>query len=122
MRAKSLLLVTMLVLAPSAVFAQSWIIEGADRYFRVEWQAGQGRRGPVLAGYVYNTYGQTADRVRLLIEGLDSGGRVTSTTTAYVLGTIPALDRGYFEAPAPPGAASYRVRVASYDLIGRGGQ
>ena len=117
---KTWLLVLLLLTTPMAVGAQSYAIEGADRYFRIEWEASQGRRGPVVSGYVHNQYGHTADRVRLLVESLDGAGQVASSRHAQIIGPIPPGSRSYFEVPATPGAASYRVRVLSFDPIGRG--
>jgi hypothetical protein len=119
MRVKILLLAVLLV-APVGAHAQNWFIQGADHHFRVEASPGQGRRGPIVSGYVYNSNGQTADRVWLLIEALDGSGQVTSSTRTMVVGTIPNGGRGYFEAPAPAGGSSYRVRVTTYEWIGRG--
>jgi hypothetical protein len=119
MGVKSVVLATLLLVAPATVSAQSWAIQGTERYFRVESSVVQGRRGPIVSGYVYNTYGHTAGNVRLLVEGLDGGGQVTSTTWVYVVGTVPPGDRAYFEAAAPR-ESSYRVRVAFFDPVGRG--
>jgi hypothetical protein len=118
---KALMLTTLLLVAPAAVSAQNWVIQGADRYFRIESTTTQGRRGPVVSGYVYSTWGQTTDNVRLLVEGLDGAGQVTSTSIARLNGTVPPHGRAYFEAPAPRDAASVRVRVGSFDPVGRGG-
>ena len=115
------LLVALQGLVPGTGFAQNWVIQGTDRYFRVESTTANGPRGPVVSGYVYNTYGTTADRVRLLVESLDGSGQVTGSTIVSLLGSIGPGDRLYFEGTAPPPAASYRVRVASFDVIGRGG-
>jgi hypothetical protein len=120
MRLKSVVLATLLLVTPAAVSAQSYAIQGIEQYFRVESEVTQGRRGPVVSGYVYNTYGHTAGNVRLAIEGLDAGGQVTSTTMAWLLGTVPPNGRAYFEARAPQGATSVRVRVLFYDPVGRG--
>jgi hypothetical protein len=122
MRVKSLILIAMLLMVPAGAGAQNWIIQGAEQYFRVEWQLDQGRRGPKLDGYIYSTWGTAAGNVRLLVEALDGAGKVTATDAPLILGTIPPGDRLYFEVPAPRGAASYRVRVGSYDPVGRGGQ
>ncbi len=73
-------------------------------------------------GYIYNAYGQSADNVRYVVEGLDGSGQVTSSTIGRVLGTAPALTRTYFEVPVPAGLSQYRVRVLSFDPMGRGGQ
>ncbi|HYE90539.1 MAG TPA: FxLYD domain-containing protein [Terriglobales bacterium] len=121
MYARAALMLAMLSLTtPAWAHAQSYAIQGIERYFRLEWEAGQGRRGAVISGYVHNTYGHTADRVRLVVEAVDGAGQVTDATHAQVSGTIPPGARGYFEVPAPRGAASYRVRLLSFDPVGRG--
>ena len=127
MGAKSVLLATLVLpaahlvlLGPGTLSAQNYVIQGAERYFRVESTSMPGRRGPVVSGYVYNTYGHTADRVRLIVESVDGAGQVTATTLVDVLGTIGPGDRRYFEATVPREGASYRVRIASFDPIGRG--
>ena len=106
--------------APIAASAQSYAMQGIEHYFRLEWQAANGRRGPVIAGYVYNTAGLTADRVQLAIDAVDGAGKVTGTTIAQVLGTVPPGNRAYFEIPVREASAAYRVRVLSFDPIGRG--
>jgi hypothetical protein len=122
MTAKSVVLAAlmMLVVAPAAVFAQSYAIQGVEHYLRVDASASQGRRGPVVSGYVYNKYGQTADRVRLAVETLDGAGQVTSTKITEVYGGIPPLDRAYFEVPVDSASGQYRVRPLSFDPVGRG--
>ncbi len=93
---------------------------GADHYFRVEWQQGTGKRGPIVSGYVHNKYGNAAADVQLLVEGLDASGNVVSTTRVRVLGIVPPLGSAFFETPVPGGAASYRVTVVSFNYVGRG--
>ena len=120
MRVTVLLLISLLLI-PVGARAQNYAIQGADRYFRIEASPAQGRRGPIMAGYITNTYGHNADRVWLMVEALDASGAVIGTTQSPVLGTVPNGTRTYFEVPAPPGGASYRVHVTAYDWIGRGG-
>lgn len=120
MRPKSVVLASLLLVVPAAVSAQSYGIQGVERYFRVESELAQGRRGPVVAGYVYNTYGNAAGNVRLIVEGLDAGGQVASSTIVPLFGDVPPGNRAYFETPAPRGGATYRVRVLSFDPVGRG--
>ena len=120
MPVKSVVLATLLLVVPAAVSAQSYAIQGIERYFRVESEVTQGRRGPVVSGYVYNTSGHTAGNVRLVVEGLDAGGQVTSSAISGLMGTVPPNGRAYFEARAPQGATSVRVRVLSYDPVARG--
>ena len=121
MRYLSAVMLVVLVLAPvGGVSAQDYAIQGIEHYFRVEWEGSSGRRGPVVAGYVYNLSGYTADRVRLAVESVDGSGQVTATAFANVLGTVPPGNRSYFEVPVRS-AGPYRVRVLSFDPVGRGG-
>jgi hypothetical protein len=73
-----------------------------------------------VSGYVYNDYGRAVERMQLSIEGLDGSGAVVSTTIGYVLATVPAWNRAYFEVPVPAGAAAYKVRVLSFNWSGQG--
>jgi hypothetical protein len=109
----------LLLLTPIAVSAQSYATQGADRYLRLEWEATSGRRGPVVAGYVYNTGSYTVDRVQLAIDAVDGSGQVTASKIGYVVGTVPSGTRSYFEILAPAAATMYRVRVLSFDPVGR---
>jgi hypothetical protein len=122
MRSRSVVLGLLLLLAvPAIASAQSYAIQGVEHYLRLEWEAASTRRGPAIAGYVYNLSGLTADRVRLAIETVDGSGQVTASVIGQVLGTVPPFGRAYFEIPVRQ-AGPYRVRVLSFDPIGRGGQ
>ena len=115
------LLVAVVILPASGpAWAQVYAPETIAQDFRVEWQVGQNRKGPMIDGYVYNQAMRTADRMRLKIDRLDSAGNVVGSTTAVVLGTIPSDGRAYFSASVPP-AASYRVQPYSWDWSGGGG-
>ena len=116
MRYLRVLLAVLLLLAPVAAHAQNYAIQGLENKFRVESSVANGRRGPVVYGYVYNLTGYTADRVRLSVENANGGG----STIGEVMGTVPADNRAYFEIPVKD-AGTYRVRVLSYDPVGRGG-
>jgi hypothetical protein len=120
MGVKSVVVATLLLMAPATVSAQSYAIQGIERYFRVESSTTQGRRGPVVSGYIYNTHGHTADRVQYVVEAVDGAGQVTASTISYVVGTVPPGGRAYFEVAAPRAAGTYRVRVLSFDPVGRG--
>ena len=120
MRYRSAAFALLFLVAPGHIAsAQSYATQGIESYLRVEWEPSAGRRGPILAGYVSNVSGYTADRVQLAIDLVDGSGRVTSSSTAYVLGTVPPYGRAYFEVPVRDGG-SYRVRVLTFDPIGRG--
>ena len=120
---RSVLLAALVLIAPVTASAQNWVIQGGERYFRIDAAPTptQGRRGPIISGYIYNLYGYTFDNVKVIVEALDGTGRVTNSSVAYIQGTIPAGGRTYFETPAPSGGTTYRVRVGSFDPVGRGG-
>jgi hypothetical protein len=98
------------------VTAQNYAPESLDRWFRLEWTAGAGAKGPQLSGYVYNTTNRRATRMRLTIDGLDAAGHVVAHTETWVLGSVPPNNRGYFETLVPP-AADYRVAVLRFDWV-----
>jgi hypothetical protein len=120
MRYRSAALALLVAVAPAQLAAaQSYGIQGVESYLRVEWEAGTARRGPAITGYVHNVSGYTADRVRLVVESLDGAGQVRSSAIGEVLGTVPPYGRSYFEIPVRE-TGPYRVRVLSFDPIGRG--
>ncbi|HEX9820695.1 MAG TPA: hypothetical protein VGD07_13925 [Methylomirabilota bacterium] len=83
-------------------------------YFRLQWEAMPGARGPALTGYVENLSNLPFDRIQLLVESLDASGAVTGRLDTRVLGLLPAHQRGCFTTPVPA-APSYRVTIASFD-------
>jgi hypothetical protein len=115
------LVVAITLAAPASAIAQNYAMPGGARDFRVEAQPGTGRKGPVLSGYVYNNSGYSADHVQVLVETLDASGNVTSSSTAWISGLVALNSRRYFEIPLKtPPAASYRITVVTYDIVGRG--
>jgi hypothetical protein len=116
-----LLVVTVVVGSASGARGQNFAAPDADRYFRVEWAAAQSaRRGPVIRGYVYETYGRSSDQMRLAIDTLDASEKVTGTILGYVMGAIPGGGRAYFEIPVPT-VGGYRVRIVSFRWTHLGG-
>lgn len=113
-------LVASLLIVSTALAGPNYAPGSLDPYFRLEWQATRAARGPVVEGFIYNRSGLIADRMRLSIEQLDAAGNVVGTTTTWVMGTVPANNRTWFQAPVPA-AASYRVEILSFDWLGRGG-
>lgn len=109
-----------LLLVSTALAAPNYAPGSLDPWFRLEWQAGQSSRGPVVEGFVYNRSGLIADRMRLTIQQLDASGKVLGTTETWVLGTVPPNNRAWFQAPVPA-AANYHVEILSFDWVGRGG-
>jgi len=94
--------------------------ETTDRYFQVEFEVTQKRKGPSVEGYLYNRAHQTAQRVRLQIQRLDAAGVVVGSSSIWVTGEVPMESRAFFSA-AVPEAASYRVQVLSFDWTCQGG-
>jgi hypothetical protein len=97
-----------------------YVPETTDRYFRVEFEVTQKRKGPAVEGYLYNRGHQSAQRVLLQIERVDAAGAVIGSSMIWVLGEVPMESRAFFSASVPA-AASYRVQVISYDWTCQGG-
>ena len=94
----------------------------SDEFFRVEWTVSPGRHGDSrITGYVYNTYGEAAENVQLQISEVDASGRVVSNVTRPVFGTVPALNRAYFDVQVPP-SPSYHVAVQYFDFLEESGK
>ena len=100
--------------------AQIWAPQSLERFFRLEWEIKQARKGPKIEGYVYNLGAQNAEHLQLQIDRLDNSGGVVGTSTAWVLGEVPKNNRAYFGASVGE-AASYRVQVLSFDWACNGG-
>lgn len=116
----ALMVAAVALIATGSAGAANYAQETLDRYFRIEYQVAPGSTRPVLSGYVYNMHpGLPADRMQLAIEALDASGKVVGTSSTWILGGVPAGNRGYFSAPVMP-AASYRVQVLFFDW-GKGG-
>jgi hypothetical protein len=89
---------------------------GGERYFKIDWQAGQRDGTSIVSGSVENMYGATAWRVQLLVEGLDENGRLANQKVAWLGGDIAPFGSEYFEVPVQK-FPQYRVRVFAYDWI-----
>ena len=87
-----------------------------ERYFDVSWEPFERRGQPWLSGYVVSKWGETATGMKLLVESLDANGQIVGQRVEWLNGIVPVFSRTYFEVPAPPRAASYRVRVYSFDF------
>ncbi|HZN50884.1 MAG TPA: hypothetical protein VFD81_09635 [Methylomirabilota bacterium] len=112
-----LAVLTMASAGAAAVFSQQTL----DERFRIEYQVTPDQSKPVLDGYIYNVYsGLSAAHMQLAIERLDASGNIIGTSTTWVLGEVPPNNRAYFTTRVEP-AASYRVRILSFDWIGRTG-
>lgn len=96
------------------------VIEG-ERYFTLQWQAGDTNGRSDVHGTIANEWGFAARKIRLLVDSLDAAGAVAAQTIAYVPFDLPPGTRSYFEARVPGGAASYRVSVYQWEWVQSGG-
>jgi hypothetical protein len=88
---------------------------GWEHHFTLEWAAAdQSESSRKVAGYVYNHHGESAIRLRVLAQAVDSGGVVVGQRIAFVHGGVGGFGRAYFEVPNLPAAASYRVSIWDY--------
>ena len=121
MYAKRLVVVFGVVLL-TAGLAQAQNVGGPeDRFFRVQFEAAEGRGGVRVTGYVYNRHIYSAVNVRLRLQALDASGQVVGERFAYVLGDVPAEGRAFFAVPVQAQGATYRVSVHSFEFIARSG-
>ena len=90
-------------------------------WFHVTWNNRGYGPVPTIEGYVQNASPFRVTNVRLQIDGLDGGGRSVAQAFGWTFGDIAPGDRGYFTAPAIPGATAYQISVASFDVISSGG-
>lgn len=99
-------------LAVSVCQAQTF---GSSReLLHLEWELASGER-PAISGYVYNQHDFWAVDIQLLVQGLDSAGRLRSRIVGYVDRDVPPGGRAYFEVPLPRREAKYRVTLLAFD-------
>lgn len=116
----SLLLSASFAMAQGPALLTPLVVEG-ERYFTLQWQAGDTNGRSDVHGVIFNEFGFGARKVRLLIDSLDARGGITAQTIAYVPFDLPPGTRSYFEARLPARAASYRVSVFQWEWIQGGG-
>jgi hypothetical protein len=94
------------------------LVLGWERFFTLTWESSEDRGQPTVSGYIKNDMGFPARRVQLLVEAVDASGRVTGQRVSWLGSSdLTPGTRAYFEAPAPPPAASYRVSVFGFDWV-----
>jgi hypothetical protein len=93
------------------------LVVGWERFFTITSESVARGGGPRVVGYLTNEAGFKAQRVRLLIEGIDASGQITGQSIAWVPSPGPGPGgRVYFDEPAPAGLR-HRVSVFSYDWL-----
>jgi len=93
----------------------------SERLFRISWEAipEHDAARVRLRGNLDNLYGETAARVQLLAQALDTSGNVVDQKIEWVPGTVSSFGRVYYEIPNLRQASQYRVTVWAFDR-GRG--
>ena len=102
---------------------------GWERWFKLDWEAGEWKGHPVVKGYLYNSSPKTIGEVQLLVDALDATGGILAQKVNWVPGSqMEPFSRRYFVADvplvdiAPQQPAQYRVRVYSYTELQAPGQ
>jgi hypothetical protein len=112
-----LAMVAGLGLAAGGARTTAWSIQttapGWERYFTVTFETVERHGHPLLRGEVTNQFGMMAERIQLLVEGLDPSGQVVSQRVVWLGRPIGAFGRSYFDTPAEK-AASYRVGIYAF--------
>lgn len=94
------------------------ISPGWDRYFSVSSEPFERRGKPYLGGSIVNNYGVMANRVRLLVDSLDSSGQIVAQRVEWLVGgNLPGFSSTYYEVPIQEPAARYRVSVFAFDFV-----
>jgi hypothetical protein len=110
-----LVAVVLLILAGTHGALATISPSGIDARLRLDWEVSQTRGGrPEIQGYVINDYMRPAINVRLLVETLDGNGQATDRAYGFVVGGVPALNRGPFVVPLKTAGASYRISVTDF--------
>jgi hypothetical protein len=116
-RACALALVACLAPAPTHAQPLTPLIVGWERFFTVSSETVQRPGKARVVGYVVNDAGFKAQRVRVLIDGLDDRGQIVGQTVWWIGSPGPGPSgRVFFDAPAPAGA-THRVSVFAYDWV-----
>jgi hypothetical protein len=118
LRRWSLALAVVACLVPGPALAQGYtpLVVGWERFFVITSETTQVGGRPHVSGYVLNTSGEVGRQIRLLVEGLDTSGRVTGQTIAWLGHQLTPGGRAYFDVPAPAGTR-HRVSIFAYDWI-----
>ena len=106
------LLLCFLIAGAVTALAQSTV--DPDRFFGLEWSGGERRGHPNVNGYIVNNYRVRAANMRLLVETLDTGGKVIDTTSGSVA-DVPPGARVYFEVGVKQKGPRYRVTITGWE-------
>src|SRR5437016_14284431 len=91
------------------------LMAGWEHHFTLQWTVESNHNGArQLDGYVYNTYGENAQSVRLLGQALDPSGTIVGQRIVWVPEGVGGFGRTYFQIPHLPSADHYREPVCDY--------
>ena len=89
-----------------------------ERYFTVSSEPFDRGGQPYLRGNITSKYGVTATGVRLLVDSLDSSGKIVAQRVEWLGGSnLPGFSQTYFEVPIRERASAYRVGVFAFDFV-----
>ena len=89
-----------------------------ERYFTVSSEPFERRGQPYLRGNITNRYGVLATRVQILVDSLDSSGKIVAQRVEWLVGSnLPGFSQTYFEVPIREQASAYRVSVFSFEFV-----
>jgi hypothetical protein len=103
--------------SPSLAAPYTPLVLGWEQFFKITWEPFQRNGRPYIGGYVLNDWGFPSRRVQLLVDGLDSSGRVVSQRIVWLGQELTPGSRAYFEIRAPQPASGYRVSVFAFDWM-----
>jgi hypothetical protein len=93
------------------------LIVGWQQFFRIQWTATPGDDGVLVDGYITNTWGFAAQRIRVLVTGYDAAGRQVGQLVAWGPNEINPGSRVYFDVGVPRGATTYDVSIFSWNWV-----
>ncbi len=93
------------------------LIIGWQQYFRIQWTATPRGGGVLIDGYITNTWGFTAQRVRVLVNGYDAAGKNVGQLIAWGPNEINPGSRLFFNVTVPAGATTYDVSIFSWNWV-----
>jgi hypothetical protein len=113
------LLALLLLLAARPAAAQTFTPQSAAGLSVTFSSEKMGGSRVLVFGDVRNTTNTTAERVTVLVEGLDQSGKVVSRGRCYVTGTVPPRGTAPFEVRllASGSERRYRVSIESFEFL-----
>ena len=109
----SLLLFALPAMAQDPARLTPLVLEG-ERYFALQWQAGDTNGRSAVHGVIRNEYGFGAQKIRLLIDSLDAAGGVVVNTQQ---GSVRVWRATGGLAFTPGANVRVRVRVQPLDVV-----